>query len=121
MNPLDVDDQPPYVEVYSHHPLMYLSLTDYQQQACQLVPPRELLYWCHGLQCRIDDIAGRLGLYKIKMMGQQGPSCMFTISPDVPPKQQADVLLTAAHMLRTTIAQVSAAKHSSEPRMPPCR
>lgn len=106
MNFLDVDDQPPYVEVYSHHPLMYLSLTDYQKQACQQVSPRELLYWCHAVQCKIDDVAGRLGLCKMKIMGQFGPSCMFTISPDMPPKQQADVLLTAAQLLRATLSKV---------------
>lgn len=102
---LDLDAAPPYVEVYAHAPLMYMSLSN-QRRGCAAVPPRQLLLWWHDVQCRIDGVASSLGLYKIKVTGQHGSSCLFSISPDMPAKQQADVMLAAAQQLKGVLAQV---------------
>eukprot|EP00775_Hariotina_reticulata_P006217 gene6217-6453_t len=57
-------------------------------------------------QCKIDDIASGLGLYKIKVLGSRGTSCMFAISPDMTPKQQAHIMFDAAKELRKVLAKV---------------
>ncbi|KAF8070908.1 Ighmbp2 [Scenedesmus sp. PABB004] len=102
---LDVSGaQPPYVELYSHAPLMLMSLCNHRLAAAQATP-RELLYWCHSVQCAVDDVAAAAGLYKIKGPGP-APSCLFTVSPDMPPKQQADVMLGAAQQLRALLGKV---------------
>jgi hypothetical protein len=59
------------------------------------------------VQCKIDDVAASLGLYKIKMMGHHGPCCMFASTPEMPAKQQAGVMFTAAKRLSSMLAEVS--------------
>jgi hypothetical protein len=70
--------------------------------------PKELLFWSHSMQCKIDDVAAGLGLYKIKIMGRHGPCCMFASTPEMPAKQQAGVMFTAAQRLSSMLAEVSA-------------
>jgi hypothetical protein len=69
--------------------------------------PKELLFWSHSVQCKIDGVAASLGLYKIKMMGHHGPCCMFASTPEMPAKQQAGVMFTAAKRLSIMLAEVS--------------
>ncbi|KAF6264975.1 hypothetical protein COO60DRAFT_1186230 [Scenedesmus sp. NREL 46B-D3] len=103
---LDVDaGQPPYVELFTHHPLMFMSLGN-QRAACKQATPKELLFWSHSVQCKIDDVAAALGLYKIKMMGHHGPCCMFASTPEMPAKQQAGVMFSAAKRLSSMLAEV---------------
>lgn len=58
------------------------------------------------MQCKIDDVAAALGLYKIRMLG---PCCMFASTPEMPAKQQAGVMFTAAKRLSSILAEVGAA------------
>lgn len=118
---LDLDEQPPYVELYSHAPLMYMSLCN-QRHGCSNSSPKDILCWSHGVQCKIDDIASGLGLYKIKVLGTRGTSCLFAISPDMTPKQQAHIMFDAAKELRAVLGKVcftsstdAARLHSSQP------
>jgi hypothetical protein len=67
-----------------------------------------VLFWSHSVQCKIDDVAASLGLYKIKTMGHQGPCCMFASTPEMPAKQQAGIMFTAAKRLSSMLAEVSA-------------
>lgn len=102
---LDLNQQPPYVEVYSDAPLMCASLVN-TRQAMAGSSPTEQVYWCHSIQCRMDDIASSLGLYKIKILSNDNQTCLFAISPDMPSQQQAEVMLHAAQQLRDTLSQV---------------
>uniref|UniRef100_A0A383VJ83 Guanylate cyclase domain-containing protein n=1 Tax=Tetradesmus obliquus TaxID=3088 RepID=A0A383VJ83_TETOB len=101
---LDVDaGQPPYVELFTHHPLMFMSLGNHRM-ACKQATPKDLLFWSHSVQCKIDDVAAALGLYKIRMLG---PCCMFASTPEMPAKQQAGVMFTAAKRLSSILAEAS--------------
>ncbi|WIA11522.1 hypothetical protein OEZ85_011633 [Tetradesmus obliquus] len=101
---LDVDaGQPPYVELFTHHPLMFMSLGNHRMD-CKQATPKELLFWSHSVQCKIDDVAAALGLYKIRMLG---PCCMFASTPEMPAKQQAGVMFTAAKRLSSILAEAS--------------
>jgi len=104
---LDINQQPPYVEVYSDAPLMCASLVN-TRQALAGSSPAEQVYWCHGIQCQMDDIASSLGLYKIKVLSNDNQACLFAISPDMPSRQQAEVMLHAALQLRDALSQVRA-------------
>jgi hypothetical protein len=64
------------------------------------------------VQCKIDDVAATLGLYKIKMMSHHGPCCMFASTPEMPPKQQAGVMFAAAKRLSSMLAEVSSLRAS---------
>jgi hypothetical protein len=101
---LDVDQQPPYVEVYSDAPLMCASLVN-ARQVMASSSPTEQAYWSHGVHCTMDDIATTSGLYKVKILSESH-TCLFAISPDMPPRQQAEVMLQAAQQLRDVLSQV---------------
>lgn len=102
---LDVDQQPPYVEVYSDAPLMCASLVD-TRSAMASSTPQELVYFSHGVHCTIDDVASSLGLYKVKVLSSDSQTCLFAISPEMPSRQQAEVMLHAAQQLRDVLSQV---------------
>lgn len=98
------EQQPPYLEVYKHAPLMYLSICNFDF-ACAQVPPKTWMVWVHSVQAAIDDIATAHGLYKMKAL-MQGSSCLFSISPDMPPKEQAALMLNAAKELLDALSKV---------------
>lgn len=50
---LDVNQQPPYVELYSDVPLMCASLISTRQGMAGR-SPAEQVYWCHGVHCTMD-------------------------------------------------------------------
>lgn len=101
---LELDNQPPYVEVYQHAPLMYLRICDFDA-ACHSLPPKQWVCWCHDVQCQIERIAAAVGIYKIKAMSQ-GSSCIFSISPDMPPREQAALMLASAQRMMQELRQV---------------
>lgn len=102
---LDVNQQPPYVELYSDAPLMCASLVSTAQGMAGR-SPAEQVYWCHGVHCTMDDIANSLGLYKVKVISSDTQTCLFTTSPDMSSRQQAEVMLQAAQQLRDVLSQV---------------
>ena len=108
---LDLNQQPPYVELYSDAPLMCASLVN-TRQALVGWSPSEQVHWCHIVQCQIDDIASGLGLYKVKVLSNENQACLFAISPDMPSRQQAEVMLHAAQQLRDALTQVSRCRPS---------
>lgn len=102
---LDVSQQPPYVEVYSHAPLMCATLANTRQALAPLAP-EDAVFWCHEVHSIMDDITFNLGLYKVKVLSNDGHTCLYSISPDMPPQQQADVMLHAAKQLRQALSKV---------------
>lgn len=101
---LDLDLEPPYVEVYQYAPLMYLSLCDFDLLSTSL-PALEWLKWLHKVHCSVDAVATQCGVYKVKS-ASQGGSCAFSISPDMPPREQAAILLNCAKQLLRTMTEV---------------
>ncbi len=101
---LALDEQPPYLEVYKHAPIMYMAVCEYEAASLG-VPPKDWLLWVHGVQSIIDAIAATHGLYKVKAYAQ-GRSCLFSISPDTPPKEQAAIMLGAAQQLLQALNKV---------------
>lgn len=103
---LDVaDDRPLYVEMYCDAPLMCASLVN-TRRAMASSSPTEQVWWSHGVHCTMDDIASSLGLFKVKVLSNDSQTCLFAISPDMPGRQQAEVMLTAAQQLRDVLSQV---------------
>lgn len=100
-----VDDRPPYVEMYCDAPLMCASLVN-TRRAMASSSPTEQVCWSHGVHCTMDDIANSLGLFKVKVLSNDSQTCLFAISPDMPGRQQAEVMLTAAQQLRDVLSQV---------------
>lgn len=108
---VDIDQQPPYVELYSDAPLMCASLVNTRQAMAGSTSLPELVYWCHGVHRVMDKVAGRLGLVKIKALSNDSQTCLFSISPDMPSRQQAEVMLHAAQQLLAALSQVRGAWH----------
>jgi hypothetical protein len=101
---LDIDLEPPYVEVYQYAPLMYLSVCDFDLLSTSL-PALEWLKWLHKVHCSVDAVATQCGVYKVKS-ASQGGSCAFSISPDMPPREQAAILLNCAKQLLQAMTEV---------------
>lgn len=47
-----------------------------------------------------------LGLYKVKVISSDTQTWLFAISPDMPSRQQAEVMLQAAQQLRDVLSKV---------------
>jgi hypothetical protein len=70
--------------------------------------PTEQVCWSHGVQCTMDDVTSSLGLFKVKVLSSDSQTCLFAISPHMPGRQQAEVMLMAAQQLRDVLSQVCA-------------
>ena len=101
---LDLDRAPPYLEVYKHAPLMHMSICDFER-ICSELKADEWMRWVHDVHVQIDNISAQCGIYKVKT-GAQGACCAFTISPDMPSKEQAAIMLNSARLLLKTINEV---------------
>lgn len=117
---MDVDQQPPYVEIYSDAPLMCASLVNTRQAMSSSSLP-ELVNWCHGVHRTVDAVANSLGLCKVKALGDDSLTCLFSISPDMPSRQQAEVMLHAAQQLLATLSQVGRGQTLIAAAQWPCR
>lgn len=103
---MDIDQQPPYVEVYSDAPLMCASLVNTREAMAGSSSLPELVHWVHGVHRTMDEVASRLGLFKMKALSNDSQTCLFAISPDMPSRQQAEVMLHAAQQLLAMLSQV---------------
>jgi len=83
---LSVFDQPPYVEVYKHAPLMLLKLSN-AEKMCNMLPPKKWVLLCHSVHRKIDAAVAAAGLFKIGA-AMQGMGCLFTTSPGLPATEQ---------------------------------